>query len=422
MPANTAMLSRIGLSPDLLVDRGVAVPRYASRFANWDATGVPLMVAEGKARSACALPPHHLWLRAATAGPIPGFAALFPATAIAMASGPITASPHAEPALHLDPARMMQALAATARAVGVVVLPRGADLVAVERAGTRIEAIALADGTRLIADLFVDASGPGAGLVDPPTAPREDWRSTLPATKLLLQAAPTAASPGFIDEYRATEDGWQAAWPRARGLAFGDRTDDAAISRAAPTAAWGGIVATAPGRLIDGWSGNLLALGEAAAQPGPLGLLGLPITLGQLSLALELLPDRDMEPLLIAEYNRRAGAYADEWHDYAAAHYHACRAGGTFWQTIANAPLSARLRQRYAQFARRGMVATSADQPVERDAWAALLLAGGRLPTLTDPVALGVSPEAARRAVLQLAREGAATAGAGDPTLALACP
>jgi tryptophan halogenase len=129
-----------------------------------------------------------------------------------------------------------------------------------------------------------------------------------------------------------------------------------------------------------------------------------------------------MEPLLIAEYNRRAGAYADEWHDYAAAHYQACRTGGTFWQTVANAPLPDRLRQRYAQFGRRGMVATSADQPVERDAWAALLLAGGRLPTLTDPVALGVSPEAARRAVLQLAREGAATAAAGDPTLALACP
>lgn len=309
---------------------------------------------------------------------------------------------------------MMQALAATARAVGVVVMPRGADLVGVERAGARIDALALADGTRLAADFFVDASGTGAGLVDTTTALREDWRSTLPATKLLLQAAPVSTAANAIDDYQATEDGWRAAWPHARGITFGDQADDTVISRALHATAAGGIVAIAPGRLTDGWSGNLLALGEAAAQPGPLALLGLPIALGQLSLALELLPGRDMEPLLIAEYNRRAAAYADEWHDYAAALYNACHMGGVFWRTVANAPLPDRLRHRFAQFGRRGMVATSADQPIERDTWAALLLAGGRRPTLTDPSALALSPDAARNAVLQLA--------AAVPSPALAHP
>lgn len=359
LPAVHDVLARIGMPADLLLARGVARARYASAFADWSRDGAEWMVGDDAAATLAEGRLSALWLRArarAARGRVPPFHALVPAC-VAAAAG--VADPSVEPALHLDPARMMPAL----RSIG-------------GQAGVRFAE------ARPDADLTIDASGPARLL----TGDRafEEWRDALPAERVAFDAA--EADPGSCDRYRATARGWQATWPGVRVEVGGDG------------------IAIVPGRLSEPFAGRVVALGDAAVQPGPLGRMGFTLALGQLALLLELLPARDPEPLLQAEYNRRAGLQADRMRDFLGAHYHGGgRTQGPFWHQLRDVSRPPSLDQLLAQFARRGQVVPADEELVQRDAWSAVLLGQGMRPERPDPIALSVSPAEAARLINDLA-------------------
>ena len=417
LPANSALLAKVGIPVGRLSAQDIGAPRLASRFADWGAD-VPWLVGEGEALAPPGIALQQLWLRAAEAGSVPPFHDLVPACALATAGAALPQALHpASPlvgtatALHFDAARLTGALAGSAGEAGVQVAPRGLAIVGIERGPAGIVALGMNDGCRWQADLFVDASGSARALRGSAPAPVADWRPMLPVDRLLL-AAPKPYHA--IDTYRARPGGWQADWPAATGYGFSATSDEAAARKDLGAAgARCELVSLDPGRLIDGWSDNVLSLGEAAVQPGPLGLLGYPIALGQLALALELLPGREMAPLLLAEYNRRAGLHADRLRDTAIALYVAgTRPRGAFWARAARAVPPEPLAARMAQFARRGTLSQLAEDSVDRDVWAAILLGRGVRPQLTGPVALNMPADAARTAVWQMAHDLARTVAA----------
>ena len=372
LPAVHDVLAGVGMTPDLLLARGVARPRYASVFADWSRDGTPWMVGDDAAATLAEGRLSALWLRAREAREwVPPFDALNPAC-VAAAAG--IADPRIEPALHLDPARMAQALASIGGQAGVRF---AAPFVGVEPDGT----IRLQDGARVEAELMIDASGPARLLRG--AAAFEDWRDALPCDRVTFGAA--EEDPGACDRYSATAQGWRATWPGVQVEV-------------------GNGIAIAPGRLIEPFAGRVVALGEAAVQPGPLGRAGFTLALGQLALLLELMPAREPEPLLQAEYNRRAGLQADRMRDFLGTHYHGGgRTQGPFWHRLRDTGRPASLDRLLAQFARRGQVVPADEELVQRDAWTAVLLGQGVRPEQPDPVALSVAPAQAARLLNKLA-------------------
>ncbi|KQM64033.1 MULTISPECIES: tryptophan 7-halogenase [unclassified Sphingomonas] len=373
LPAVHDVLARVGMAPDLLLARGVARPRYASVFADWSRDGSDWMVGDDAAATLAEGRLSALWLRARDARErVPPFHALNPGC-VAAAAG--IADPRVEPALHLDPARLAQALASIGGQAGV--------RFAAPFAGIGPDgAIRLQDGTRVEADLMVDASGPARLLSGAGTF--EDWRDALPCDRVSFGAA--EEDPGTCDRYRATAQGWQATWPGVRVVAGGEGT------------------AIAPGRVAEAFAGRVVVLGDAAVQPGPLGRASFTLALGQLALLLELLPARDPEPLLQAEYNRRAGLQADRMRDFLGLHYRGGgRMQGPFWHRLRTVTRPASLDRLLAQFARRGQVVPADEELVQRDAWTAVLLGQGMVPERPDPIVLSVAPAQAARLLNDLA-------------------
>jgi len=376
LPSAHAMLARLHCPPDMLLAHGVATPRLATRFLDWSADGTAWMVADEPAPPLAGAPLHQLWLRAGA--PMP-FHALHPACVAAEAG---LVPRNVEPGLHLDARRLRDGLASLARQAGVVL----ANAPLAEATGDTggVEALQLTDGGRIEADLVIDATGP-ARLVATSQG-FEGWGDSLPCHHLRLE--PSVAAPSPIDSHRAVADGWTATWPGASVRASRD---------AAP-----GAIALVPGRLSAPMRGNVLALGEAAVQPGPLGLTGFTLALAQIALALELLPTGADMPLLSAEYNRRANQRADRMRDFLAAHYIA---------TTTPPAMTPSLATMISQFERRGTLPPADEDSVERDAWIAVLIGQGLRPERPDPIALGIPREVARRAVLDRAGQWRAAAG-----------
>ena len=219
-------------------------------------------------------------------------------------------------AMRWNPGAYRELLVARAQAAGVQYVSAG--LADAERAGSGIATLVLGDGARLEADLFLDCTGPGALLASRLDAfEREDWSAHLP-TRHVGFAQPGEPLLALEDRVQLTENGFVAQSAGRDALHvlqgfFGD---------AAPE----GCVPLVPGALAQGWIGNVVAIGDAAAQFEPLGDFHLDLAHRQIDLVLELLPGRAIEPLERAEYNRRARLMADRVRDTLGLFYAAPRA------------------------------------------------------------------------------------------------
>lgn len=181
------------------------------------------------------------------------------------------------------------------------------------------------DGADAIgADLFVDCTGPLAALLTQlPGFARRSWHAELPIRALLI-GAPGPPALALEDRVVLVAEGWRAELMGRDGrqamLAMTEGVGEPA-ALAVLGAAPAGFVPIDPGRTIEPWLGNVVALGDAAAQFEPLGWLNLDLAHRQLALLLELLPGRTPDPRERAEFNRRAGMMADRVCDLIGAHY-----------------------------------------------------------------------------------------------------
>lgn len=387
-------VERWGESEHDLLAAGCARPLLADRFDGWSADGAPWLGAPGSAAAAVGMPGlvHQQWLHAAAANAdVPRFHDLFAAVAMARAGrfAPDPPAPLVGAGFHLrfDAGLLSDALLRRSVPAGVA-LARGG-IRAVEPGPNGIGALRLDDAERIAADLFVDASGPAALLADTVSPAVESWAAWLPDRLLVGAGAP---SPGLLDHYERLDGGWRAAWPGPRRTLHAIAGFPPVNGNAARGALPAGIaaarpVALRPGRRRRFWSGNCLAIGEAAVQPGPLGLAGFSLAQALLALALELFPGRELPPPLLAEYNRRAALRADRLRDRLIAH------------DIGSVPRPASLAATLAQFAQRGHLSHHDEDDVPPDRWHAMLIGQGMRPRRADPIAMGADPRMLARAL-----------------------
>jgi tryptophan halogenase len=162
------------------------------------------------------------------------------------------------------------------------------------------------------------------------------------------------------------------------------------------------VRACAPGRRVQAWRGNCVAIGSAACAFD--ALHGVDLQAVQIGLVhlLPLFPvdtDCDVERI---EYDRNVRAAYERIRDFQSAHYALNRYGGAFWERARLSPLSAELVRKIGVFRARGDLVHYEDESFDIADWQALLLGHGVMPVTWDPAADRTPPEVVKGELLRI--------------------
>ena len=407
----------VGCDEAELVSRGIATHRLGIRFVDWGEDEREWTFAHGAdviLPMTGALP--LLWLAHAR-DIIPRYEDLRPAAVLA-ATGRYIEVPDDRPSLltyvdcglRLDSVELLAMLDHRARAVGIGFCD--GDVVATERLSDgNLSLLRLADGTTVCADLFVDATGPRALLAATAGEAAPGWCG---CDRMLI--AERRGNPSPADTLRAIELGWLGVRPLSERhvvrLAYASAMADEGHARrwlAIPKAEAINLVQP---RRRPALAANALALGEAGSAIDPIGDFGFALAVRQLALFLQLLPARNIDPLLAHEFNRRAGLAAERIGTFVASlHSIRPRRHGSFWSRR-QVRLPAQLSAAATAFAERGLLPQHDDQSLSDADWRAALLGLGVVPRQRDAVARSADPVLVRPLLADLAKAIATLAAA----------
>lgn len=418
LPFTNKLHDRLGLSEELLVARAGASHRLVTRYFGWGGVGQHGVHEYGEQANAV----HSAGFGrdwgggSRSAADAPDYGSL--ADALARAgrfappppdgSGPLAAVDYAlrwnVPAYH---ALLVQA----ARSMGIEHL--SASGVVVEPDGAGGVASLVAQGSDpLGADLFLDCSGAGAVLARQlPGYARQDWSAVLTTQRIFI-APVGGAMLALEDRLTLTETGWLSEIAGRDGLqsllGTGASTDESAVLTALGAVPVADLVVQ-PSRIAQCWQGNVIALGDAAAQFEPLGGLNLDLAHRQLDGLLEMLPGVPFIDVERAEFNRRAGLMMDGVRDGLALYYAAPRAAELFAGTTPDP-----VKSQIDQFTRRGRLPFREESPLLPQETMALLHALG--------FAAGLPPQHSARTPAEMLAAERAFAARRDAALGQAPP
>ncbi len=247
---------------------------------------------------------------------------------------------------------------AVARGVTVVV---GTAVTAEKAADGTLNAVGTADGSRIAAELFIDASGAGGVLC----GPTESWAAHFPFDRAATALRPTSDPPLPYVHVDANAGGWQSFTPVGGGV--GETFLFAAAARSGePEAA-----CFAPGRQRRAWRGNVVAIGGAAAQLDPVSGTQLHLALADVSRLITLFPNDRACSAEAAEYNRQWGESTDCAFDFAMLRLARNGAAGATWDHVRSRPLPERLAYRVALYESCGRVVLHDGESFEESTWVA---------------------------------------------------
>ena len=250
------------------------------------------------------------------------------------------------------------------RAQAIGVRYREAPLTDVEQsAADRIEAITLASGERLSAQLFLDCSGIARVLHSRVTdALPLLWDERQPPQTIVF-GRPGQAMIALEDRLSLTRHGWLREFAGRDGLqhVLGVSpvmsVEEAARAMGVEPAT---TIAVRSGHLAEPWSGNVVGLGDAAAQFVPIGYFHADLAHRFVALLIELLPGASIVPTERAEFNRRAGLMIEGVRHTIGLHFAAPAARAVFPD---NEP-APQIASTIDQFTRRGRLPFFDEQPL----------------------------------------------------------
>ncbi|CAA9485413.1 MAG: Tryptophan halogenase [uncultured Sphingomonadaceae bacterium] len=415
--------SIIDFHADLGIDEAHVVARTGSGFRlgsyinGWAEGMPPYFNGYGEhGRQLGTAPFHQFWLREAN-GARADFTAFSPSAAIALSgrfahppSDPTSPIPPFGYGLQLNSPAYRDYMRAYALHLGAT--ERSVPIRAVRRRGDGfIEAVALADGSAIAGDLFIDCTGPSA-LLGAEQDKFEEWSQWLPCDRLLLAEAPPPAEFAPFDTVTALPAGWrwQAASPArtSHGLAYSsahlsDGKAERILRGATGVSAIDAPVKLRSGRRTEPWVRNCVAIGDSAVALEPLESVNLHLAHSALDRLVAMLPDRDCAPVELAEYNRQSAAEADRVRDFLVLHYHLAHLPKQpFWREVAAVQPPASLAHTLELFRERGTLPFYEEETFARDSWLAVLFGQGVRPRRTDPLTDAVPPELAARAMTRM--------------------
>lgn len=266
-----------------------------------------------------------------------------------------------------------------------------------------VTALRLDGDRRLEAGLWLDASGPAARLASRLQANRrDDWSGLLPCDRRLQARVRTVGTPppyrhletmaqGVIEHLPLHGSTALSAWFDASEI--DDESVHLKVRDAAGAERLEGLTIEPfrPGRAVEPWVANCVALGEAAMQLEPLGPGAFHFARTALQRLLELMPGEGGSEAVRTEFNRRAAEEQDHARDFVLAHYRLnARQGEPFWDAARQGAVTPGLAHRREVFEARGIVPLEDEEPLEADAWLNLFDEHGLVPRHAGPLVAGL--------------------------------
>jgi len=256
-----------------------------------------------------------------------------------------------------------------------------------------VEALLLADGTQIGADLFVDCTGPAALVRSRLGDGFDDWSRLLLCDRVVIEADQPDADSPLLDEVAATSAGW--IWRSS--------SPSVAVKGSVFSSAHGadsdGAIPLRQGRRSEPWVRNCVAIGDAAVTVEPLEWTNLHLAHSQIDRLVSMMPDAGFAPVELAEYNRQCNAEADRVRDFLCMRYVTAQRTEPFWKDASAVEPPSSLAHTLSLFAERGRLPYYEEETFARDSWLAVLLGQGFLPRRIDPLADSVTPQEAERAL-----------------------
>jgi len=277
--------------------------------------------------------------------------------------------------------------------LGVVERPGEVADVELRRADGFIEALLLADGQRVAADLFIDCTGPAARIRSTLDDKFDDWSRWLLSDRVIIESGEPEPDQPLLDEVIATAAGWSWRSPSPSATATGS------VFSSAYGVDSGGAIPLRQGRVVEPWVRNCVAIGDAAVTVEPLEWTNLHLAHSQIDRLVSMMPGADFAPVELAEYNRQCNAEADRVRDFLCMHYVTARRSEPFWKDASAVALPPSLAHTLSLFAERGRLPYYEEETFARDSWLAVLLGQGFLPRRIDPLVDSVTPEQAEGAL-----------------------
>ena len=261
-----------------------------------------------------------------------------------------------------------------------------------------IDHIELADGTRVHGDFFIDCSGSRALLIGKALGVEAiDWAQYLPCDRAVTLR--TENSGPLVPYTRATaqKSGWMWRIPLqsrvGQGYVYSSRfcTDAdarATLLRNVETACLDEprIIPFTTGHRRELWKLNCLSIGLAGGFIEPLEATAIHLMARGIDFFLRYFPNRECDPALAREYNRRMTADYEEVRDFIVLHYSATtRDDSPFWQACRRLPLPDSLQERIELFKSQGAMREGVDELFRASSWQSVFEGMGIRPRAYSP-------------------------------------
>ena len=263
-----------------------------------------------------------------------------------------------------------------------------------------LEAVTLADGTRIAADFYVDCSGFRGLLIEGAfKASFDDWSQWLPNNRAAAVPCETVEEPTPFTRTTALEAGWQWRIPLQHRTGNGYVFCDAYISEDeatrlllerldGKTLADPKIIRFTAGKRRVGWVKNCIALGLSSGFLEPLESTSIHLIHVAIMKLLHLFPHREINPLIVDRFNREMDSNYDYIRDFLIAHYKVTERDDTpFWQYCREMSIPDSLAAKLSLFRERGELHIAPDELFKETSWFAILYGQGLIPQSYHPIA-----------------------------------
>jgi tryptophan halogenase len=303
-------------------------------------------------------------------------------------------------AFHFDASLYAKFLRGFAEQRGVV--RQEGRIVAVERNGESgdIDAVVLANGTRIAGDLFVDCSGFRGLLIEQELeAGFEDWTEWLQCDRAI--AVPCARTEPLMPLTRsiARRAGWQWRIPlqHRTGNGYVFKSSEISEDEAAATllANLDGEALADPrtirfktGRRSKCWVRNVVAIGLSSGFIEPLESTSIHLIQTAITRLVDLLPAGEISQATRDDYNARAAFEMERIRDFIILHYHANqREGEPFWDALRSMQVPEPLQHKIDLFRSTARVVPSFDELFDTRAWIHVMIGQNIIPQSYHPIA-----------------------------------
>ncbi|MFC5345602.1 tryptophan halogenase family protein [Brevundimonas staleyi] len=393
VPPFLQLLAKLGVDEQVFVRKVQASFKLGIEFRDWKQKGERYFHPFGTIGAPVDLADfYQLWLKAKAHGYTGALQDFAPAAVMAKngkftlpfkaARTPIGGASYA---LHVDAKRVARFLRTYAEARGVTRTEGIVDDVAVRPDGF-VETLILKNGRTVEADFFIDCSGFRSLLIGKALGVGyEDWSHWLLCDRAIAVQTENVGAPAPYTMAEAQDFGWRWRIPlqhrTGNGYVFCSKylSDDEATATLMSQVEGAPVVKPMVVPFKTGmrerlWDKNVLALGLAGGFIEPLESTAIHLIYRGMDFFFRLLPDRDCDPALQTEYNRRMRTDYEEIRDFIVLHYCTTERDDTaFWRECRDMELPPGLKRKIDLFRVNGSLAEGLDELFRAVSWQSVM-------------------------------------------------